>query len=670
MNLNPFSWPISLKIPAMIVSVGVVAVSLTGAFSYFSSSKALQQEVEVKLTAVVGDRQIALSSWLKNVEVDLSLQAKNPIIRQALMAFMSGWDGLKENQKEKLQKHYITDNPNKTGEKDKLDAAKDGSKYSISHAQYHPYIRSFLHERNYYDIFLFDPKGNLVYSVFKELDYATNLVTGEWAKSDLGKAFRAARDKPKAGSKTFFDFKPYGPSHGAPASFISTPLLDMFGGLQGVLVFQLPTGKLNVLMQKKVGLGETGESYVVGSDYLMRSDSRFSKQPTSLKKKIDTKQVRLALKGKSGLLTGIDADGAKVIATYKPISFFGTNWAIIAEQTTAEATASIISMRNKLLIGSGLGIVLIGLIGFLTGRGIAGPIAQMTNAMGQLAKGDNSVNIPGMDRTDEIGEMAVAVKSFREAAIQKIADEEQKAGEQRERDGQRSRMDNVTAQFSTNVQGMIETVASASAELEATAQSMSGISEQTSNQAAQAASASEQTSSNVQSVASATEEMTSTIGEISQQVAQASDASRQAVTEVGNTSEQMGALAQTANKIGEVVELISGIAEQTNLLALNATIESARAGEAGKGFAVVAGEVKQLASQTAKATSEISQQISDIQIATKRRFRVDGSCRAGDCQSGRNLDRHCRRHGRAGRRNAGNRGKRQSSGHRHTAGQR
>ncbi|MCP4936161.1 MAG: HAMP domain-containing protein, partial [bacterium] len=256
-------------------------------------------------------------------------------------------------------------------------------------------------------------------------------------------------------------------------------------------------------------------------------------------------------------------------------------------------------------------------IAFLVGRGITHPIKKLADQMQRLAENNLEVDIAATDNKDEIGDMARAVLVFKESAIKSQHDEEQKARERHEKEQQRTAMDKVTTDFSTNIGEIVETVSSASTELNATAQSMTGISQQTSNQAADASTASEQTSSNVQSVATATEEMTSTIAEISQQVSQASNASRQAVEEVDTTSQQMNALAETANKIGEVVEIISGIAEQTNLLALNATIESARAGEAGKGFAVVAGEVKQLANQTAKATGEISQQITDIQNATK-----------------------------------------------------
>ncbi len=260
---------------------------------------------------------------------------------------------------------------------------------------------------------------------------------------------------------------------------------------------------------------------------------------------------------------------------------------------------------------------IVNLVWVIMRMAVARPVQSMAEVMLKLAKEDYDIEIPAVGRKEEIGEMASAVLVFKENAIKKLHDDERKIKEQREKEQQHAVMDKATADFSTNIGGIVDTVSSASAELDATAQSMTGISEQTSDQATQASAASQQTLDNVQSVATATEEMTNSIGKISQQMAQASSASRLAVEEVGNTSQQMSALEQTANKIGEVIDLISGIAKQTNLLALNATIESARAGEAGKGFAVVASEVKELASQTAEATSEISQQISDIQNATK-----------------------------------------------------
>jgi len=616
--INLFSLSISRKIPAIIVSVGVVAVSMTGAFAYFESKNAVEKEANSKLTAVLDDRAEGLSHWLKSIDGDLSVQAQNPVILEALAAFKQGWINLGKDQGKKLQALYIDRNPHPTGEKEKLDAAKDGSIYSMVHAKYHPYLRAFLRDRGYYDIFLFDPKGNLVYTVFKELDYATNLVSGKWADTDLGKAFKAARDNPKKGSKNFFDFKAYAPSHGAPASFISTPLLDKDGKFQGVLAFQMPIGALDELMQQKAGLGETGETYLMGGDKLMRSDSRFSKESTILKTKIDTPQVNLALKGENGLMISHDHHGMSVVAAYKPVKFHNVTWAVIAEQDYAEAFAGVISMRNQLLVGSVIGIALVLVIGVFFGRSLSRPITEINRAMTILAQGDHSVEIQGVDRTDEIGDMAGSVLVFKKNSIKNKEAEAQKEKERLEKEEKRALMDKITAEFSVNIEEIVNTVTSASAQLNSTSQAMSGIAEETSSQSSAVSAASEQAATNVQTVAAASEEMSHSIAEINQRVNDASEAARQAVTEVEKTGLQIENLASTANKISDVISMISDIADQTNLLALNATIESARAGEAGKGFAVVANEVKGLAGQTAKATEEIVAQINEIQSATQQ----------------------------------------------------
>ncbi len=277
------------------------------------------------------------------------------------------------------------------------------------------------------------------------------------------------------------------------------------------------------------------------------------------------------------------------------------------------------SLTKQLFVGSAIITLLTALgLAVLIGRSIRNPLQEMTSSMQRLAEGDVSVEIPSLNENNVIGDMARAVEVFKRNAIQKQHDEARSKQEQFEKNKRREEMEEATNDFASKIEIIVQQLTQVSHQQNDTAHSMAEISENTSSQASSVSISSEQASANVQAVASATEEMTSTIGEITKQVEQASSASRQAVTDVENTSAQMNSLSETANNIGEVIELISSIAEQTNLLALNATIESARAGDAGKGFAVVAGEVKQLASQTAKATEEISKQIGDIQAASKR----------------------------------------------------
>jgi methyl-accepting chemotaxis protein len=261
-----------------------------------------------------------------------------------------------------------------------------------------------------------------------------------------------------------------------------------------------------------------------------------------------------------------------------------------------------------LLLGGGLAAII--------GRGIVRPMAAMTAAMTRLAAGDRSVEIPARDATDEIGDMARAVDVFKQNAITAEAAATQQEADRAAKERRVTLLSDLVRNFEGEVGGMVGLLSSGSTELEATAQSMSATAAQTNQQAHKVAGAAEEASSGIQAVASAADELTSSIGEISRQVAQAARVTEQGVQDAGRTTDIVRALAAGAQKIGDVVGLITSIAGQTNLLALNATIEAARAGDAGRGFAVVASEVKSLAQQTAKATDEISGQIAQIQNAT------------------------------------------------------
>ncbi len=251
------------------------------------------------------------------------------------------------------------------------------------------------------------------------------------------------------------------------------------------------------------------------------------------------------------------------------------------------------------------------------GRRIAQPVTAMTGTMARLAAGDRSVAIPALADKDEIGEMACAVEVFKKGLIEADALAAAQQAEQARKQQRQQTIDDAIAAYDRSVGQSLAALASAASGMRVTAEDMATTAEDTRSQASAVTSAAEEALANMQNVASSTEEMTASIAEIARQVAQSTQIAAQAVEEAGRTSGTMRSLADAAQRIGEVVQMIQDIASQTNLLALNATIEAARAGEAGKGFAVVASEVKTLANQTGKATEEIASQVTAIQAATK-----------------------------------------------------
>jgi len=294
---------------------------------------------------------------------------------------------------------------------------------------------------------------------------------------------------------------------------------------------------------------------------------------------------------------------------------------LVADQKRLETEShATIGETEQLILMLAAGGFVLGLAwAFLLGKGISKPIAAMCAAMRELAAGNFDVVLPGLGRRDELGEMAGAVEEFK---VQAVAKAERDAATQEAQNNasaaaRRAELIRFADEFESAVGSIVSNVSASAVQLESAAGTLTRTAETTQNLSSQVAGASEEASSNMQSVASATEELSASVGEIGRRAKESSQIADAAVRQAEQTDARIGKLSRAAQEIGDVVKLITAIAEQTNLLALNATIEAARAGDAGRGFAVVASEVKSLASQTAKATDEISNHIAGMQAATQ-----------------------------------------------------
>lgn len=401
------------------------------------------------------------------------------------------------------------------------------------------------------------------------------------------------------------------PTSGQFATGAVMPIMDPSGQIIGTV--KVAT-RLNAAVVTELGRLVGGEAAVFGVGKLVASTVNgltLEALPASV--------VAAQRDGQplSGARVNLAGRGTHMVAV-QPIRDLTGNAS--AAMMIALPTASFDAAMDKVLSIIGFSaLAVLGLtipVALFAAQRIARPLTDMTGAMGRLAKGDTALEIPGLGRSDEVGTMAEALEKFREQAEANAAFEAAAAIERAARDRRQAMVESLTQEFGGSVASIMDRLRDSAGGMRDASVSMASASEQTRNRVADTANGAQQNSSNLAAVAAATEEMTASVTEISRQVAEAARAAQDAVERANTTGATVRGLAESADQIGDVVRLITDIAGQTNLLALNATIEAARAGDAGKGFAVVASEVKTLASQTARATEQISAQINAIQAAT------------------------------------------------------
>ena len=459
------------------------------------------------------------------------------------------------------------------------------------------YFRNFLDTFGFKDIyFICAPHGHVMYTTAKERDLGTNLGVGPYRKSGLSSLWSKVVNQKRI---VFEDFSQYSPI-GKPAAFIGAPFSDDNGKVVALVALQIDSKRIDSIMLEKTGMGQTGESYLVGTDRYMRSSSRFESTSTILVKKVDTVATQKALNGQSGQEIILDYRGLPVLSSYYPMNFKQTlgcdfEWAIVAEIDEKEAFAPIYNLLQKIILSAIFILIVSFIIGYIASRSIVVPVKYLSDSVNRIAEGDLTVKLEIKDREDEIG---VMMKGFKEM------------------------VDTLRTQTSEMLEGA-STLASSISQITATVSQMATSSTETSSSIAEITATVEEVRQTVQVSslkANQVVDVAKKASEVSNSGKSATDDTIQGIKRIKDEMEYIAdsivKLSEQTQSIGDIINAVNDLADQSNLLSVNASIEAAKAGEHGKGFAVVAQEVKSLAEQSKNATNDVTSILSDIQKAT------------------------------------------------------
>lgn len=593
-----------------------------------------------------------------------------------------------------MQYLYIGKNPHSIHDKAQLNQAEDASEYSKLHGRLHPIVRNYAKKFGIHDILLVDATtGHIVYSVNKDVDFGTSLKSGPYSNSGLGDAFRKAVQAATPGAVVMTDYSNYLPAYNAPASFLGSPIYD-HGKLVGVACFQFPIDRLNAIMADRAGLGETGETYLVGTDNLFRTESRFANDLTvasailNPQVKVNTDAVKSAIAGESATKLITDYHGVQALSSWSPVKVHASplgaasdlNWPLVAEIDLREVQIPLNQAFQFTALFVGGSTLLVLLASLFFARKITRQAEEVTNMLNQIGMGMFEARAEVVSN-DELGDVATSINAMCDNTLSLIQSREERDVIQKSiaklqaevrqlASGDLTHEVEVTEDLTgpvaesvndmitqlrgivSNIQSVTGEVSVAAGQIRSTTEYLSTGSEAQSVQITQTSNAVSVMAASIQAVADNTKQSSEVAAKARANAASGSKAVQEMISgmerirgQVQDSAKRIKRLGEASQEIGEIVQLISDIADRTSILALNASIQAAMAGEAGQGFAVVAEEVDRLADRSNEATKRIGTLIRSVQSETAEAIAamerstkevVDGSLLAS--QAGTALD--------------------------------
>ena len=621
--------------PVLIIALCFTTAVAISSLAYFQSKATVLDQTHLRFDVLVRDRAERIKLWSETLLGAVADHGRDPSIIDAIDDLSNAFTRLGEDPMAELQDAYITNNPFPANERDKLTKVDIRSPYHYQHARFHDFFRSIKDVGQYYDVFLFNAEGDLVYSVYKEADFATNFNTGSLKDSGLGQVYQKALSA-DVGTVITQDFAPYAPSAGNAAAFVATPVASEAGEIIGVFAIQLPIGIMTEIASNELGLGETGEIRVVTRDGDARSGSRFDNGVEILNPLMSVSEIDQLLSGDAFDIDQVGWFGQPIISVVQDLKVLGENWLLIAQIDKSEAIQATNRLRDMMVLSGATILIFVGVVGLLSARMITVPLTRINTAMTAVANKDPKIEIKDTARGDEIGTIANTLVDFRseleksdrlEASSAKGHEDQLKVVQELGRALNRLSEGDLTTKiedafpksyerlrcdYNTSIDQLAEAIkvlifntTTIRQKADTVAVGSSELSQRTENQAA-----------TLEQTAAALDEMTRSVKlaadgakEIEEIVGDANSDANQSEPIVVRAVAAMKDIKGSSDAISKIIGAIDDISFQTNLLALNAGIEAARAGDAGKGFAVVASEVQALAQRSSIAANEIKELI-------------------------------------------------------------